>query len=88
MDESLGVVLIGLFLDVTEVVCLGSLVAQALLMGVEHYVVGGDEDVALLGEIYYLGGVAQLMEGLALSQSLGYGEGDLLTHAVGDHIGT
>ena len=72
----------------TKILCLGALVTQALLMGVQDYIVEGDGEFAAWSEIDYLGYIAQLAELLAFRETFGYGKGDLFAHAVGYHVGT
>jgi hypothetical protein len=66
LDEPLSVVFIRLLLHMAKILCLGALVTQALLMGVQDYIVGGDGEFAAWSEIDYLGYIAQLAELLAL----------------------
>jgi len=53
LQEALGVDHVRLFLDVTEILCLGAFVAQALFVAVEHDVVWSNTswDVGLLRQI-------------------------------------
>jgi hypothetical protein len=50
----------------TKILCLGALVTQALLMGVQDYIVRGYGEFVAWGEIDYLRYIAQLAELLAL----------------------
>ena len=88
MNESLGVIFVRFLLHMAEVLSLGAAVCEAALVGVEDDIIRGDGEFAGWGEVDYLGYVTQFAELLTLRECLGYGEGDLFAHAVGNHIGT
>ena len=72
-----------------EVLGLGTFVAQALLVAVEHDVVFADAawDILLAREIDGLVNVADIADVFALAESARQFDGGLLAHTVGDHIG-
>ena len=90
LEQSLGVHLVGFFLDVAEVLGLCALVAQTFLMGVEHDVLVGDAagNLFFAAEEDRLGNVADSADGPSLLQFAAELHGILLAHAVKDDVGT
>ena len=90
LQEALCVHLVGLLFDVAEVLGFGTFGAQALLVGVEHDVVGRDAtgDVALACEEDGLGEVVDGLHGDALVELFGNAHDGLLAHTVADDVGS
>ena len=78
-----------LLLDVAVVLCLCTLVLQALLVRVKHDVTVGDapRNVAFLDKIHRLWQVGDVADALALTQPSCQFQRHLFAHAVGNHVG-
>ena len=85
LQDAVGVHHVGLLLDVAEVLGLGALVAEALLVAVEDDVVGGRGDV--VGQVDGLRQVADGVEGYAVGETGGQLDHGLLRPHVVAPVG-
>ena len=88
LQQSLGVHLVGLFLDMAEVLSLCFLALQALLVRVEHDVVVADasRDVFLLAEIDRLWNIMDVLDVASLFELMAELDSVFLAHAIEDHV--
>lgn len=90
LQQSLGMHLIGLFLNMAEVLSLGFLTLQTLLVRVEQDVVVADTpgDVFLLAEVDGLWNVMDVLDIASLFELVAELDRVFLAHAIEDHVGT
>ena len=89
LQQSLCVHLVRLLLDMSEVFCLRLLVAQALLMAVQHYIVGANavRNLVLAAEINGLRNVVNGADWQAFGEIATELNDRFLAHSVDYHVG-
>ena len=90
LQQPLCVHLIGLFLNMAEVLSLGFFALQTLFVGMEHDVVVADasRDVFLLAEIDRLRDVMDVLDVASFFELMAELDSVFLAHAIKDHVGT
>ena len=89
LQDALCMLLVGLLLDILEILCLVLLIVQAGFVRMKHnvFLLDSPGNIRFLAEVNGLRDILQVFDAHAVFQFLCYADDLLLAHAIDNHVG-